>query len=190
LREILAELLAHGVILGDSGSGRDQYLLVRDHYQQHVEDYLAPLGLKLVVDEDFFLLQAQPRAEACLLLAKFSKDESLIMLALWRVWDEQQSSQSSGAVILTVDDLWNHLKVYFDRMDPPEKTQIENILSKLKRHRLVRTQKPEQMTGIGEMQIEVLPSLVRVIPFDDLDAWLQRVDLCQPAAILTETEAN
>jgi hypothetical protein len=31
------------------------------------------------------------------------------------------------------------------------------------------------------MQIEILASLSRVIPFDDLEAWLQRVDLCQPA---------
>jgi hypothetical protein len=34
------------------------------------------------------------------------------------------------------------------------------------------------MTHAGEMQIEILASLSRVIPFDDLEAWLQRVDLC------------
>jgi hypothetical protein len=30
------------------------------------------------------------------------------------------------------------------------------------------------------MQIEILPSLARVIPFDDLAAWQQRVELHQP----------
>ena len=37
------------------------------------------------------------------------------------------------------------------------------------------------MTHAGEMQLEILPSLSRVIPFDDLEAWMQRADLCQPA---------
>ena len=46
LREVLAELLGRGVLLGDEGSGRELYLLARDHYRSHVEDYLAPLALE------------------------------------------------------------------------------------------------------------------------------------------------
>lgn len=180
LRDVLAELLGRGVILGGEGSGRELFLLVRDNYRAEVADYLAPLGLDLIVDDEGPLLQARPRTEACQLLGSFTRDETLVLLTLWRVWDDAQVSGVPGAVVLTVDELWSKLRVFFDRIDPPEKTQMENILVKLRRHRLVRTLKPEGIPQPGEVRIEVLSSLARVIPFDDLEAWLQRADLCQP----------
>jgi len=182
IRDVLAELLGRGVLLGSEGSGRELFLLIRDHYQPHVSDYLAPLGLELIVDDDAPLLQARPRSEACQLLASFTRDETLVLLALWRIWDDEQANRTASAVILSVDELWQKLRVFFDRIDPPEKSQIESILTRLRRHRLVRTQRPEGMSQPGELQIEILPSLTRVIPFDDLEAWLQRADLCQPEA--------
>lgn len=180
LREVLAELLGRGVLLGDEGGGRELYLLARDHYRTHVEDYLAPLALELIVDEEHSLLQARPRTESCLLLGRFDKDETLVLLALWRLYDDEISTGSQEAVIVTVDQLWAALKVYFDKITTPEKSQIEACLARLRRHRLIRTLKPEGMTQAGEMQIEILPSLARVIPFDDLAAWQQRVELHQP----------
>jgi hypothetical protein len=180
LRDVLAELLGRGVLLGDEGSGRELYLLARDHYRTHVEDYLAPLALELIVDDDHSLLQARPRTESCLLLGRFDKDETLVLLALWRLYDDEVSTGSQEAVIVTVDQLWAALKVYFDKVATPEKSQIESCLVRIKRHRLVRTLKPEGMTQAGEMQIEILPSLARVIPFDDITAWQSRVDLHQP----------
>jgi len=181
LREVLAELRGRGVLLGDEGSGRELYLLARDHYRTHVEDYLAPLALELIVDEDHSLLQARPRTESCLLLGRFDKDETLVLLALWRLYDDEISTGSQEAVIVTVDQLWAALKVYFDKVATPEKSQIEACLARLRRHGLIRTLKPEGMTQAGEMQIEVLPSLARVIPFDDIAAWQTRVDTFQPA---------
>ena len=41
------------------------------------------------------------------------------------------------------------------------------------------------MTQLGEMQIEILPSLARVIPFDDIAAWQMKADSFVP---LTPTE--
>lgn len=180
MRDVLAELLGRGVIMGGEGSGRELFLLVRDHYRAEVADYLAPLGLDLIVDDEGPLLQARPRTEACQLLGSFSRDETLVLLTLWRVWDDAQVSGVPGAVVLSVDELWGKLRVFFDRIDPPEKTQMENILTKLRRHRLVRTLRPEGNPQPGEVRIEILSSLARVIPFDDLEAWLQRADLCQP----------
>lgn len=181
IRDVLAELLGRGVILGGEGSGREWFLLIRDHYQSHVADYLAPLGLELVVDDEALLLQARPRTEACQLLATFSRDETLVLLALWRIWDDAQASQAAAAVVVSADELWGQLRLFFDRVEPPEKTQMESILAKLRRHRLLRTHRPEGATQPGELQIEILPSLSRVIPFDDLEAWLQRAELCQAA---------
>jgi hypothetical protein len=70
--------------------------------------------------------------------------------------------------------------VYFDKISTPEKSQIEACLARIRRHRLIRTLKPEGMTQLGEMQIEILPSLARVIPFEDIAAWQQRVEQYQP----------
>ncbi len=182
MRDVLAELLGRGVVLGTEGSGRELFLLIRDHYQAHISDYLAPLGLELVVDDDTSMLQARPRTESCQLLATFTRDETLVILALWRIWDDEQSTCTAATVIISVDDLWNRLRLIFDRIDPPEKSQLDSILTRLRRHRLVRTHKPEGMSQAGEMQIEILASLSRVIPFDDLESWVERADLCQPAA--------
>ena len=139
LREVLAELLGRGVLLGDEGSGRDLFLLARDHYRAHLEDYLAPLALELIIDDDGSLLQARPRTESCLLLGKFDKDETLMLLTLWRLFDDERSSGAQEAVVVTVDQVWASMKVYFDKIEPPEKTHIESLLARLRRHRLIRS---------------------------------------------------
>ena len=190
LRDILAELLGRGVLLGDTGSGRELFLLARDHHRFRLEDYLAPLGLELVVDDEALLLQARPRTESCQLLGTFSKDETLILLTLWRVWDEAQTSGTNAAVLLRLDDLWEKLRVYFDRIEPPEKSQIEAALTRLKRHRLVRTQKPDSMEHIGDLLIEILPSLARAIPFDSLEHWQDRVNLASPPPVAELTPVD
>ena len=179
LREILAELLGRGTLLGNTGAARDLFLLARDHYREHLADYLAPLGLELMVDDDFSLLQARPRPEACHLLAQFTKDETLLLLVLWRVWDEHRSQVAASAVILTVDELWTRFRNTFDKIEPPEKTHLDSMLGRLKRLRLIRTHKPEGALQLGETLIEVLPSLPRVIPFDNLESCLARAALYQ-----------
>lgn len=186
LRDILAELLGRGVLLGDTGSGRELFLLARDHHRFRLEDYLAPLGLEFIVDDDALLLQARPRTEACQLMGGFTKDETLILLTLWRVWDEAQTSGASAATLLRLDELWEKLRVFFDRIEPPEKSQIEAALTRLKRHRLIRTQKPDQMEHAGDILIEVLPSLARAIPFDSIEQWQERVDMAMPALVTSD----
>ena len=181
IREILAELLGRGTLLGATGAGRDHFMLARDHYREHLSDYLAPLGLELIVDDDFSLLQARPRPEACHLLSQFTKDETLLLLVLWRVWDDHRSNEATSSVILTVDDLWTRFRNTFDKIDPPEKTHLNSLLARLKRHCLIRTHKPDAAVQLGDVLIEVLPSLPRVIPFDSLESCLDRAALYQPA---------
>jgi hypothetical protein len=185
IREILAELLGRGTLLGTSGAGRDHFMLARDHYRSHLSDYLSPLGLELVIDDDFSLIQARPRPEACLLLSQFTKDETLILLVLWRAWDDHRTHEASSAVILSVDELWTRFRNTFDQIDPPEKTHLNDLLARMKRHRLIRTHKPEGALQLGETLIEVLPSLPRVIPFDSLESCLARAALYQPTTELS-----
>lgn len=188
LRDILAELLGRGVLLGTTGSGRELFLLARDHHRFRLEDYLAPLGLEFLVDDDALILQARPRSQACQLMGNFTKDETLILLTLWRVWDEAQTSGANAAVLLRLDELWEKLRVFFDRIEPPEKSQIESALTRLKRHRLVRTQKPDDMEQVGDLLIEILPSLARAIPFDSIAQWQERAEMASPVPPPTEPE--
>lgn len=181
LREILAELLGRGTLLGDSASGRDLFRLARTHYSSHLSDYLAPLGLELVIDDEFLILQARPRPESCHLLSQFTKDETLIVLVLWRIWDDHRTHEATPSVIVSVDELWKRFRQIFDQIDPPEKTHLEQILARLRRHRLIRTQKPEITSSLGEILIEVLPSLPRTIPFDSIEAWSERAQSYSPA---------
>lgn len=190
LREVLAELLGRGVLLGDEGGGRDLFLLARDHYRSHLEDYLAPLALELIVDDESSFLQARPRPESCLLLGKFDKDETLLLLALWRLYDDERSNGTQEAVVITVDQLWAGMKVFFDKIEPPQATHIESMLARMRRHRLIRTLKPEGMTQAGELEIEILPSLTRVIPFEDIAAWQAKVDQFQPQRDTEEATAS
>jgi len=182
LREILAELLGRGTLLGKEGSGRDLFFLARDHYSDHLSDYLAPLGLELIVDDDYSLLQARPRPEACLLLGQFTKDETLLLLVLWRAWDDHRSSQASQAVVITVEDLWQRFRSTFESIDPPGESHLDQVLARLKRHRLIRTHRQDPSSPFAETLIEILPSLARVIPFDSIEEWTARTSLYQPAA--------
>ena len=180
LRDVLADLLRFGVILGDEGGGRDAYLLVRDQYPHHVRDYLAPLGLELIIDHEPPLVQARPVPEECQLLAHFTKDETLLVLALWRLYDECRSGQTTQAVIVTANDLWMKWQVFFEHIEPPGITALEELLARLRRKRLVRFLRSEDSTRPGDAQIEILPSLARTIPFDSLEAWLDRARLYEP----------
>jgi hypothetical protein len=56
----------------------------------------------------------------------------------------------------------------------------------MRRHRLIRTTRPEGISQLGEMEIEILPSLVQVIPFDDLADWQARAELYRPRADTTD----
>jgi len=180
LRDVLADLLRHGVILGDEGSGRDAYLFVRDQYPDHVRDYLSPLGLELIIDHEPPLIQARPVPEECQLLATFTKDETLLVLALWRIYDESRAEQAAEAVIVSANDLWVKWRVFFEHIEPPGITALEELLTRLRRKELIRFQRSDDSARPGEAMIEVLPSLPRCIPFDSIEAWLERAKLYEP----------
>jgi hypothetical protein len=45
------------------------------------------------------------------------------------------------------------------------------MLTKLRRKRLIRYQRHDDANRFGDSLIEVLPTLPRAIPFNDLEAW-------------------
>ena len=180
LRECIADLLKTGAILGDEGSGRELFLVARDQYFRELSDWFAILNIELVVDSERALMQARPIPGECELVATFSKEETLLVLTLWRIWDEAMSEKPAAGVVVTANDVWLKLKLFFDRIEPPTETSIERMLAKLRRKRLIRYQRHEDNNRFGESLIEVLPTLPRAIPFQDLEAWEAQAATYQP----------
>lgn len=189
LREVLAELLRHGVVLGDEGSGRDLFRLVRDYRRTEVEEYFAPLGLRLVVLDDPPLLQVQPVPDECDLLTQFTQQETLLALVLWRMYDEALVTSRTKAVLFSANDLWLKWKVFFNRIEPPSLSGLKDSLVRLRRKRLIRFNEADDPTRPGDAMIEVLPTLPRTIDFSGLEEWQARAAAFQTEDGLSPEDA-
>lgn len=179
LREILADLLTTGVLLGESGRERELFLTARK-YEPQISEYLAPLNLNLFPDPDRPLLQARPIPGECSLTARFTKDETLVVLTLWRLYDDARMERPAATIIVSANDLYSRLRLYFEHIEPPANTHLERILAKLRSKRLIRFQKNEE--HFGESRIEILPTLARAIPFERVEEWTQTVNAFKQGA--------
>lgn len=130
LKEILGELLGTGVLLGDEGRARELYLTARE-YPRELAEFLAVLDLELVPDPDRAILQARPTGN-CSLVASFTKDETLLVLALWRIYDDERMARPSQTIIVTANDVFARLKLYFEHIEPPSDSHLERMLTRLR----------------------------------------------------------
>lgn len=176
LSEILTELLSTGVLLGEEGRKRELYLTARN-YEKEIMDFLAPLHFDLVSHPDRPILQARPEPGECGLTARFSKAETLVVLVLWRIYDEVRLSQIAAAVVIPVDEIFQRLKLYFEHIDPPTESHLERILQKLRTLQLIRLQPRQDAVRYGDVMLEILPTLPRVIPFESPEAWEQQASV-------------
>jgi hypothetical protein len=187
LREILTDLLATGVLLGDVGRDRELYQTARK-YDQELADYLSLLNLTFFPDPDRPILQVRPIPGECGLTACFTKDETLVVLTLWRIYDDAIMERSTNIITLSADDLFAKLRLYFEHIEPPKPTQLERILGKLRSRRLIRFQSNDEQ--FGESRLEILPTLARAIPFERPEEWAQSVALFQQAAEVTNGDSE
>lgn len=178
ISEILTELLSRGALLGDSGRARELYLLARE-YQNDLRDYLAPLHLELIPDPDRPLFQLRPVPGDCGLVERFNKAETLVILTLWRIYHDERMASPVATVVVSANDIWQQLRLYFESVVLPTEAQLREILGKFRRRMLVRMDWSEDPTRFGESQVEILPTLPRVIPFENAEAWEQQVSLYQ-----------
>jgi hypothetical protein len=182
LSDVLTELLGHGALLGDGGRDHELYMTARQ-YQREIGEYLAPLHLELVPDPDRPIFQIRPVPGDCGLTARFNKAETLLVLTLWRMYHEERMVRAAEAVVVTANDLWQRLNLYFEQVELPNASQLRDMLAKLRNRRLVRVQWHEDASQFGESQVEILPTLARVIPFENAAAWEQHAALYrQPGA--------
>lgn len=185
--DILTDLLCHGSLIGDSGRDRELYLLARE-YEPEINAYFSPLHLFLVPDPDRPILQIRPVPGDCGLIARFNKAETLLLLTLWRIYHDARMEQSVETVIVSTNEIWQRLKLYFERIDPPSSSLLKEMLAKLRQRRLVRVQWHEDPSQFGESQVEILPTLRNTIPFEDASAWEQKVALYQQSLASPEAE--
>ena len=187
VREILTELLATGVLFGDAGRERELFRTARQ-YEQEIADYLSLLNLTLLPDPDRAILQARPVPGECGLTARFTKDETLVVLTLWRIYDDALMERPTNIVTLSADDLFAKLKLYFEHIELPAPTHLERILARLRSRRLIRFQPSDEQ--FGESRLEILPTLARAIPFERAEEWAQSVGLFQQAAVASSSESE
>jgi hypothetical protein len=176
IREILAELLGSGVLFGDDGRARQLYLVARE-YEKELREYLAPLNLDLIPDPDRSLYQARPIPGECNLTARFTKDETLLLLTLWRIYDEERMTRSVETVVVQANQIFAQLKLYFEHIEPPTESHFEKMIGRLRSKRLIRFQRHEDPQRFGESVVEIMPTLQRVIPFESTEAWEQQASL-------------
>jgi hypothetical protein len=178
LSDVLTELLAHGALLGDVGRDHELYMVARE-YQREIGEYLAPLHLELLPDPDRPIFQVRPVPGDCGLMARFNKAETLLVLTLWRIYHDARMERTVETVVVSANDIWQRLKLYFEQVDLPTASQLRDMLGKLRNRRLVRLQWHEDPNQFGESQVEILPTLARAIPFENESAWEQQATLYQ-----------
>ena len=181
LADILAELLSHGALIGDAGRDHELYLLARE-YQRELGEYLAPLNLELLPDPDRPVFQLRPVPGDCALMARFNKAETLLVLTLWRIYHDARMDNVVASVVVTPNQIWERLRLYFENIVPPTEAQFREMLGKLRNRRLIRLQWHEDPARFGESQVEILVTLPRVIPFENAAAWQQQAALYQTPA--------
>jgi len=184
LGEALRRLLSHGSILGKEPAQSDLY-----HWcylnREWVEELALLLDLKVFWDHEERLVQAVPESAAFILRLKL--DATLVLLTLWHEFDTAVRDRGETPPIsLTVRQLNDSLKTKFEplRRHLPSPTRLKEILALAQRKNLLRHHPADDP---AEARIEILATLKRVIPFQDLAEWNRHAER-HLAAALAETE--
>ena len=164
----IRHLLVHGSILGQEPSQNDLYHWC---YQNRpwLDEFAALLDLKLHWEHQDRTVQAVPQSAAFLLRLKL--DATLVLLVLWYEFDTAiRDRGETPPVRLTAQQLNDSLAAKFELLHKfqPSPTRLREILSQAQRKNLLRFTPdvlPERMV------IEILPTLKRVIPFQNIEEW-------------------
>lgn len=186
LGEGLRRLMANGSILGTEPGQTELYHWCHLH-RDEVEELAALLELKLFWDHEIRLVQAVPQTGAFTLRLKL--DATLVLLTLWYEFDTAVRDRGEAPPIrLSVERLNDSLKTKFEplRKHLPSPTRLREILSLAQRKNLLRFSPAEEP---ADATIEVLPTLKRVIPFQDIAEWNRHADR-HLAAASTEPEES
>lgn len=178
LGEALQTLLVRGSILGLEPGQGEVYAWCRQNLEW-VREVAALAGLQVYNEHESRLIQAIPQRPA--LTLRLRQDATLVLLALWYEYDTQVRDQGATDVKLTVEQLNQLLKEKLlpELKEPPSRGRLLEILRQAQRFNLIHfdTADPFEQTPI-----EILPTLKRVIPFQDLADWTRTAELHQTNA--------
>lgn len=180
LGEALRRLVANGAILGTEPGLADLYQWAQLN-REWTEEMAALLDLKLFWDHELRLVQAVPESGAFTLRLKL--DATLVLLTLWYEFDTAVRDRGeTPPVRITVAQFNDSLRTKFEplRKSLPSPTRLVEILRLAQRKSLLRFTPAEQPADAG---IEILPTLKRVIPFQDLADWSRHAERHLAAAL-------
>jgi hypothetical protein len=166
--EALRRLLAHGSILGLEPAQNDLYHWCYQN-REWMDELAALLELKLYWEHQERTVQAVPQSAAFLL--KLKLDATLVLLTLWYEFDTAVRDRGEiPPVRLSIKQLKDALNAKFQPLKKhiPSDTRLGEILSLAQRKNLLRfDSKPD----FNESDIDVLTTLKRVIPFQNIEEW-------------------
>jgi hypothetical protein len=168
LGEALRRLLANGSILGLELSQTDLYHWAYQN-RDHVDELATLLDLKLHWEHQDRMVQAVPQTSQFLLRLKL--DATLVLLTLWYEFDTAVRDRGeTPPVRINAEQLNDSLASKFEplRKHLPSPTRLREILSQAQRKNLVRFT-PD--VALERSEIEILPTLKRVIPFQNIEEW-------------------
>lgn len=173
LGEALRTLLDRGSILGGDGPHSDLY-----HWsyanRPWLEEMCALFDLQLFWEHEARTVQAVPRSGAFLL--KLRLDATLVALTLWYEFDTAVRDRGeTPPIVLTAEQLNDALRTKFEPLKKviPSFTRLLEILRLAQRKNLVRF-----TAGVdhARTRIEILPTIKRVIPFQDIADWTRHAE--------------
>lgn len=184
LGEALRRLVANGAILGTEPGQSELYHWAHLN-RDWTEEMAALLDLKLFWDHELRFVQAVPQSSAFTMRMKL--DATLVLLTLWYEFDTAVRDRGeSPPVRISVAQLNDSLKTKFEplRRNLPSPTRLVEILRLAQRKSLLHFAAGAQA---AESVIEILPTLKRVIPFQDIADWTRHADR-HLAAVLAKDE--
>ncbi len=187
LGEALRRLVANGAIIGTEPGQAELYHWAHLN-RDWTEEVAALLDLKLFWDHELRLVQAVPHFGAFTLRMKL--DATLVLLTLWYEFDTAVRDRGEAPPIrITVAQLNDSLKTKFEplRKSLPSPTRLVEILRLAQRKSLLHFTAAAQAADSG---IEILPTLKRVIPFQDLADWTRHAERHLAAVLEKDDDAE
>jgi hypothetical protein len=185
LGQALRRLLANGSILGQEAGQTELYQWCSLN-RERIEELAGLLDLRLFWDNELRLVQAIPQTGVFTLRLKL--DATLVLLTLWYEFDTAVRDRGEAPPIrLSAEQLNDSMKTKFEplRKNLPSPTRLREILSLAQRKNLLRFTPAEQP---ADAIIEVLSTLKRVIPFQDIEDWTRQAERHVAAAVGAEAE--
>jgi hypothetical protein len=173
LGEALRVLLDRGSILGGEGPHSDLYHWAYAN-RPWIEEMAALFDLHLFWENESRLVQAVPESRAFLLRLRL--DATLVLLTLWYEFDAAVRDRvESPPIVLSAEQLNDSLRTKFEplRKAMPSPTRLQEILRLAQRKNLLCF---TPGSDPARVRIEVLPTIKRVIPFQDLADWTRHAN--------------